>query len=250
MSAPTPLPDAASAHLWLFLFVPPPDPATLAAAARLMSEDEATQHARYLVDRARDEYALTRLLVRSVLSRYAPVAPAAWTFARSEHGRPEVSGPEGAPRLRFNLSNTQGLIACLVRAQGEVGVDAEDLKRRGETVEIAERFFAPAEVRALRALPASRQRLRFFEYWTLKEAYMKARGLGLTIPLDAFAFDLGAGPPIRIAFDGIADDPRAWQFGLARPSKRHILAWAIRRPAGGPPVRVETFAFDGAPGTL
>src|SRR6185436_18685723 len=103
------------------------------------------------------------------------------------------------PRLHFNLTNTRGLVACAVSvAHAEVGVDAEALDRSGETVAIADRYFSTEEVRALRALPESAQRQRFFAYWTLKESYIKARGLGLRLPLDQFSFRLGES--IGIAF--------------------------------------------------
>src|SRR6185295_18612851 len=120
---------------------------------------------------------------RTTLSHYAAVDPTAWQFARNRRGRPEISGPLGVAPLRFNLSNTAGLIACLVTLGVDVGVDVEDTHRRGETVRIANRFFSASEVAALEALPPERQRQRFFEYWTLKESYIKARGMGLAIPL-------------------------------------------------------------------
>lgn len=237
-------PGPSEAHLWLMRAPEPLEREPLAPLLRWLAPDEVARYERYLVEHARDEFFLTRVLVRSVLSRYAAIEPEAWEFERNEHGRPEVSGPEGAPRVRFNLSNTRGLIACMVRGEGEreVGVDVEDTERKGETVRIAEHFFAPEEVRSLRALPEGRQRLRFFEHWTLKEAYIKARGMGLAIPLDRFAFHLDAPPAIRIAFDPrLGDDASSWQFGLSRPSSRHMLAWAVRRPADAPPLRITTF---------
>src|SRR6185503_2215825 len=140
--------------------------------------------------------------------------------------------------LRFNLSNTEGLIACLVADDREIGVDVEDLERRGETVAIADRFFSPLEVAALRAVPEERQRARFFDYWTLKEAYIKARGMGLAIPLDHFSFVIEPGAPIGIAFDPrLPDDPSTWQFAQLRPTARHVISVAVRR-AGEPDLRL------------
>jgi 4'-phosphopantetheinyl transferase len=113
------------------------------------------------------------------------------------------------------------------------------MQRTGETVAIADRYFSPHEVRALRALPPDRQRERFFEYWTLKESYIKARGMGLAIPLHQFSFHLDRGTPVTISFDReLEDDPRAWQFDRYRPSERHLMASAIRRGVG-PELRVE-----------
>src|SRR5262249_50795126 len=112
----------------------------------------------------------------------------------------------------------------------DVGVDVEHVNRRLVGLELAERFFAPVEVAALRALAEENRGEHFFAYWTLKEAYIKARGLGLSLPLDAFAFQLDPGCP-RITFtERIADNPSAWQFARQRPGPDHALAVAIHRP--------------------
>ena len=137
------------------------DPYLIAAYHTVMSPDEAKQQARYRFAEGRREYLVTRALVRRVLSAYAPVLPRDWSFVRNSHGRPEIAGPKDAPRLRFNLSNTRGLVVCLVARDREVGVDVEDTLRRGETVGVADRFFSPFESAALRRQPASRQRDRF-----------------------------------------------------------------------------------------
>jgi 4'-phosphopantetheinyl transferase len=237
------------AHLWYVFSDEVKDPDLLAAYHRWMSPEEATKQARFYFPEGRHEYLLTRALCRSVLSKYAPIAPEDWSFVRNEYGRPAIAGPAGAPPIRFNLSNTRGLIACLVTREHEVGVDVEDTHRTGSTVEIADRFFSPSEVRALHAQPASRQRTRFFEYWTLKESYIKARGMGLSIPLDQFSFHLDEGPVIRISFDPkLVDDPGAWQFALYRPSARHQMATAVRAGRGADPVTIELREIVPAPG--
>ena len=108
--------------------------------------------------------------------------------SRNVHGRPEIlDRPAGVPDLRFNLSHTDGLIACAVTIGREVGVDVEHVGRR-LTHDIAGRFFAPREVADLKSLPVAEQPRVFFDYWTLKEAYIKARGFGLALPLGDFAF--------------------------------------------------------------
>lgn len=221
---------AGEAHLWYVFANEVRDPGLLAAYHRLMCPEEAASQRRFVFEKGRHEYLLTRALVRTVLSRYADVDPAAWTFVRNRWGRPAISGPAGAPRLRFNLSNTDGLIACLVSSACEVGVDVEFLERRGQTVEIADRFFSPFEVDALHRQAPGEQRTRFFQYWTLKESYIKARGMGLAIPLDQFSFHLDEGPTIQISFgDALDDDPQSWQFELFRPSPVHMMAACIRR---------------------
>ena len=206
------------------------DAALLASYGELMTPEERARNARYMFERSRREHLVGRALVRTTLSRYADVAPGAWRFREGERGRPEIDGPEGALGLRFNLSHTTGLVAVAVARGLDVGVDVEDGARQRTTVEIADRFFSQREVADLRALPAAEQRDRFFTYWTLKEAYIKAVGLGLAIPLDHFSFLLEPGAPVGVEFAPERDDdPADWQFDRARPSERHHLAVAVRR---------------------
>ncbi len=228
------------AHLWLLPSdgAAATDEALLARARGFLAPEEAARLAAYRFPRGRREYLLTRALCRSVLSRYAPVAPGAWRFRPNAHGRPEVAGPDGAPPLRFNLANTAGLIACLVGGAREVGVDVEAMDRRTHALAVAERFFSAAEAAALRALPQEAQRARFLEYWTLKESYIKARGLGLALPLGDCTFVLDAGRPPRVELlPRLGDDAAAWQFFQLRPTERHLAAAAVRR-GDGPEVRL------------
>jgi 4'-phosphopantetheinyl transferase len=208
-----------------------------AAARTTIAPEERARLERFAFPRDRLLYLATRMLVRTVLSRYEPVAPAAWRFAISEHGRPEILG--GAePPLRFNLSNTSGLVVCAVVRDGEIGVDAERVGAAAARLDVADRFFAPAEVRALRALAPDEQPRRFCEYWTLKESYIKARGLGLALPLDRFAFVLDPDGPPRIEIDpALGDDGPTWQFAQCQPTPDHLVAVCARR-RGRPDARV------------
>ena len=205
----------------------------------LMSEDEHARMARFVFDRDRRAFLLTRALVRTMLSRYAPIAPADWKFIANVHGRPEIlDRPAGVPDLRFNISHTDGLIACAVTIGREVGVDVEHVGRRLEH-DVASRFFAPAEVTDLQALPADEQPRVFFDYWTLKEAYIKARGFGLALPLADFAFKLQPPNSPAIAFEpSLDDDPATWQFLQHWPTPKHRLALAVRRDGNDLPVRI------------
>lgn len=224
-----PLPEG-EVHVWLAEPEALSEPRLLAAYAALLDEGERARHQRFHFERHRRQFLVSHALVRVTLSRYAPVAPEAWSFVTNAYGRPEVRA-DGGLRLRFNLSHTDGLALCAVTVDADVGADVEDSERSGETVSLAEHCFAPAEVAALRALPASLQRERFFTYWTLKEAYIKARGAGLSLPLTHFAFHLTPGEAPRISFDAaLPDVPEAWRFVPLRPSARHFGALAVRRP--------------------
>ena len=205
----------------------------------LLSTDEHKRMARLVFDRDRRAFVITRALVRTMLSRYAAVAPADWRFVENVHGRPEiVDRPAGTPDLRFNISHTDGLIACAVTIGREVGVDVEHVGRH-VTHDIAGRFFAPEEVTDLRGLPLEDQQRIFFDYWTLKEAYIKARGFGLALPLGEFAFKLNPpGPPAITFAPSLDDDPSTWQFVQDWPTPQHRLGLAVRREGADLPVRL------------
>ncbi len=233
-------------HVWLTTPETITDPALLATYMAWMNPEEAARQARFLFDRHRHQFLVARALVRSTLSRYAALAPADWRFVNNAWGRPDIDPGHGLGGLCFNLSHTDGLVAVAVaraevearpatpdparRAWPELGVDVEDTWRRSHTDQIAEHFFAPAEVAALRALPQARQHARFFELWTLKEAYIKARGMGLAISLHSFAYDLD-GRGIGLTIDpSLGDTREGWQFHLSAPTERHRLALAVRFP--------------------
>ena len=217
-------------HVWMVFPDTVRDPALLRSYHELMCAEEQVQQQRFRFEKGRHEYLVTRALVRTVLSRYADVDPRDWRFSKNYYGRPAIASPLGLPPLRFNLSHTDGLIVCLVGLEREIGIDVENLERPGETIEIADRFFSPIEATTLRAQPVASQHYRFFEYWTLKESYIKARGMGVSLPLEQFSFLLHPGQPVRIAFDPrMQDDPESWQFNQFRPSPQHLMAVGIRR---------------------
>ncbi|MBI2567409.1 MAG: 4'-phosphopantetheinyl transferase superfamily protein [Candidatus Schekmanbacteria bacterium] len=205
------------------------DARMLSYCERLLSSDERDRRDRFHFQRHRHQFLVSHALVRTTLSRYSHVEPERWEFSTNAHGRPEIAVPCQSPPLRFNLSHTDGLIACAVALAVDVGVDVEDATRSTAVAAIARRSFSPAEVNALEALPGARQTDRFFSLWTLKEAYIKARGLGLALPLDAFTMlvDRGDAPSIQFSA-AIADDPGAWGFHASAPTARHRLAVAVR----------------------
>jgi 4'-phosphopantetheinyl transferase len=205
----------------------------------LLSKDEHERMARLVFDRDQRAFVITRAHVRTMLSRYAAVAPPDWRFIENVHGRPEIlDRPAGTPDLRFNISHTDGLIACAVTIGREVGVDVEHIGRH-LTHDIAGRFFAPNEVADLRSLPLQDQERVFFDYWTLKEAYIKARGFGLALPLGEFAFKLNPPHPPAITFlPSLDDDPSTWQFMQDWPTPQHRLGLAVRRTGHDLAIRV------------
>jgi 4'-phosphopantetheinyl transferase len=200
-----------------------------AAARALLAPHEAARLQRMRFAEDGLLYLATRVLVRTMLSRYAPVPPTAWRFTAGAHGRPELASGETV--LRFNLSNAPGLVACAVTRDADIGIDVERIGSECH-LEVGDRFFSGREMAALRRLPPDEQRLRFYEYWTLKESYGKARGLGLKLPLDRAVFTIEPGRQPRAELDlSLEDDAGSWQFAQQRPTHEHVLAVCWRRQA-------------------
>lgn len=170
-------------HIWEYATDPGVD--RLAYAVSLLSAGERERWAAFRFDKHRAEYALSHALVRLALSEYAPVRAADWTFGVGEWGKPFIAGPVVHPPLWFNLSHTGGYVVCAV-ARMAVGVDVEQETRRADFAEVSQRFFAPGECEYLRGLPPELRRGAFFRIWTRKEAYIKADGRGLAVPLESF----------------------------------------------------------------
>lgn len=212
----------------------------LAAYAPLLSPLEAARNKRFVFDADRRRDLAARALVRTALSRYAAVDPHAWIFAAGRHGKPEIAEPAGYD-LRFSLTHTDGLVAIAVTRRRDVGLDAEHVNRPARGLDVAPRFFAAAEVDDLYATPASGQHRRFLEYWTLKEAYLKAIGAGLSTPLQSFAMRL-TDPPV-ISFANAQDDPAVWHFRRLNLGTDHVVALAVRDSLGPPTVTMHPDAL-------
>lgn len=222
--------------LWVALLDEEADSGLTGHFARISTEEERRQQGKFHFAKDRYRYLVTRLLVRYTLSRYAPTRPEAWQFAANDFGRPFIANPDPVARgLEFNLSHSQRMVILGVARDCRIGVDVEDLPRRAP-LDIADRFFSPSEVRQLQSLPSAARAGRFFDFWTLKESYVKAHGQGLSLPLDRFGFELAAGHDIRAYFDsGLDDTPENWVFWQWHPTADSVAALcAARRSAMAP----------------
>lgn len=220
------------AHVWLLK--PEAVRDELTSRLYVLSAEERARMASFRFESDRLAYGASHLLLRAALNWCAPdVPPEAWELTDSRLDRPEVVAPAISPRLRFNISHTRGLVACVVTREIDCGVDVEVQRQVEDMEDLAIRVFSPAEISALMALPVSLRPTRFFSYWTLKEAYVKARGLGLSLPLEAFSFNLDSGD-IAITIDpSLNDHGRDWQFEQWAPTEQHLVAVAIKSGAIG-----------------
>jgi 4'-phosphopantetheinyl transferase len=202
-----------------------------------LSEAERRQEPRFYFSRDRLRYLVTRALVRTVLARYAPIAPRDWAFTTNRYGRPYIANDCAfAQRIYFNVTHTDGLIMLAVARDHTLGIDVENILARRVPLEIADRYFAAEEVARLRSLPQACQPVRFLEYWTLKEAYIKARGMGLSIPLDRFSFRFPVDERIEIAIHPDEQDaPSRWHFWQLRVANQYLAAVCAERVQHAPP---------------
>ncbi|MEX2272828.1 MAG: 4'-phosphopantetheinyl transferase superfamily protein [Vicinamibacterales bacterium] len=211
-----------------------------------LSEAERTRAARFHHLSDRWEFVLGRLMARHLLSARCSVAPGEFRFVENPHGRPEVAHPPLDRPLRFNLSHSGGIVACVLGEAYQIGVDVERLDRPPVDPRVIQRYCSEPEQAALADMPATLRHERFLELWTLKEAYVKARGTGLTLPLSKVSFDVGVEGPGDVSFNGVDDESR-WMFAHTRLEPRHLLAVAAERePDADAALRLRTFAPEDA----
>jgi 4'-phosphopantetheinyl transferase len=233
-------PDPREVHIW-FRDTVPATPEMVEAARATLSAEERVRADRFIFAKDRHEYTLAHDLLRRCLSMYRHVEPSAWEFETAPDGKPFLPGDRS---LAFNLSHTRGLVACAIGTGMPVGVDAEGATRVSDAGAIAERYFSLSEVASLGRRRDAAHKLRFLELWTLKEAFIKAVGVGLSQPLDSMSFaldDEGA-----IAFEpppGFAASE--WHFAMFEVAGS--LRIAVAAQAATPPRFIARASGPGGP---
>ncbi|QDV10117.1 4'-phosphopantetheinyl transferase sfp [Planctomycetes bacterium Poly30] len=218
------------AHVWTA------EPIPAARVLHLLDADERHRLTRFRFERDANSFASAHALTRLALSGAKPhILPSAWSFRTAEFGKPELSFPS---ELRFNLSHTRGLVAAATLVGAEVGVDVEAIGTREVAEELRERVLSPLESETLDALATHQQAERFFSIWALKESYIKARGLGLRLPLKeiSFAFHRRSRASLSETPRADADAPADWKVHLQRLGEpTHALGVTAGRVDGGGP---------------
>ncbi len=170
-------------------------------------------------------YLVGRALLRATLSKYVGIGPDLISLSREPYGRQFLTRYQQNDNLQFSLSYTDGLVAVVLISGGRVGLDIENTRRQIDCLNIAQSYFSEAEYQELKKLSGPIRNIRFFEFWTQKEAYMKARGLGLNLALDEVSFassDNTMGRTFILRRDG-----SIWHFRLMNPSVMHKAAVCI-----------------------
>jgi 4'-phosphopantetheinyl transferase len=209
-------------HLWIAA-VPDCLPA-LNDYQSVLAEDERDRAARFHFEHDRRRYAITRGILRKLLARYLGRSDV--SFACNRYGKPALAASTSA--LRFNVAHSRDLALFGFTLQHEIGVDVEWIRPDFATTDVAQRFFAPDEAIALTALPQAARVQGFFSCWTRKEAYIKARGMGLSLGLHGFAVTFAPGEPAALI--RVDDDPTAphrWTMSDLATTDGYAAAMAI-----------------------
>ncbi|MGK0372960.1 MAG: 4'-phosphopantetheinyl transferase [Glaciecola sp.] len=221
-------------HLWFVYSEQIQDSELLASYRNIISLTEARKNSRFLFEKGRQQHLITRALVRSVLSEYiGSVSPGEWEFTQNEYGKPEVLPVMLPFPLKFNLSHAKSMIVLAVSNGQEVGVDVESVDRDIASDKLANYAFSKKEYEQLKQVEAAFFQERFFDFWTFKEAYIKACGMGLSIPLDSFSFIFSETNKnmnkVSIKFEKERrDDPKYWKFWQIKPCKKFTVSLALK----------------------
>jgi 4'-phosphopantetheinyl transferase len=219
--APGRLPKNA-VHVWRRRLVPEFEAPERGSA--LLSEDENERASRFRVERARSAFIQTRSALRLLLSGYLDESPQSIRFRLTEYGKPVL---DEAFEFHFNVSHTDGL-SLLAFAHRRVGVDVEKIRHQPDALQLARRFFSEREREELENLPAEKLSAAFFLCWSRKESYIKARGEGLSLPLNQFDVSADADPsPILLATRPDPAEAQRWLLRDVPVSPQYAAAVAI-----------------------
>ena len=200
-------------HIWRANLCPPTD--RLALYEALLSNDEHQRARRFHFVHHRDRFIAARGILRSILSTYLQQPPADLRFAYGAHGKPYLDPPS---IVQFNMAHSHNLALYAFSTQRQIGIDVEYTRRKVAAMQIVERFFTATEIAALRRVPTVDQRQAFFNGWTRKEAFLKARGDGITVPLSSFSVSLIPDEPAALLW--VQDKPHEinrWRLGVIEP---------------------------------
>jgi 4'-phosphopantetheinyl transferase len=200
------------------------EPGCIERLGATLSHDERARANRFHFDRDRSRFVAARATLRAILGRYLQCDPAALAFGYGAKGKPFLAAPR-AIDMRFNVSHADALAVYAVSNGRDIGVDVERIDRRVD-VRIADRFFSQHERAALRSTTAARVTEAFFAIWTRKEAYIKGKGEGLSLRLDAFDVSIGE-PAALLRSDDHPDDAQRWQLVNLSPAPDYTGALAV-----------------------
>jgi 4'-phosphopantetheinyl transferase len=194
----------------------------------ILAPDEQARASRFYFAKDREHYIVARGVLRAILGRYLDRAPECLSFCYGAHGKPALRGQSHEDAIRFNVSHSQGIALYAFARSRQVGVDVEHIRLDLAVAEIAARFFSPREAAMLLVLPPDVQRQAFFRCWTRKEAYIKALGEGLSLPLDQFDLSSVHGEPATSsAAERNPSEASRWSVREISPAPGYAAALAV-----------------------
>jgi 4'-phosphopantetheinyl transferase len=224
-----PLVDLSADEVHVWHWEPASSSAEIPQLWKILAEDERQRAGRFLSPGHRDEFVLNHACVRALLSRYVSKPAERLVFDYSGRGKPSL---RGAPSLRFNLAHTRGRAALAVILEREVGIDVEAICPQLDAQRIARRFFSQQEQEFLQQLSGEKLDRAFFRCWTRKEAYVKARGEGLSIPLNQFDVSVMEDqPPALLSTRPDPEEAKRWLLYDLPLAAGHAAALAVAATA-------------------
>lgn len=212
-------------HVWrAFLNIAP---AWVQNLSWILSIDERKRADQFRFQKDRQDFIVARALLRMILGRYLRKRPDQVRFEYGSYGKPFLAG-EGDKELSFNLSHSQGLVLYAITRGRQIGVDVECVRDNRDTEAIARRFFSPQEIAAIESLPEPIRQRAFFACWTRKEAYLKARGDGLSVAMDSFSVSVSPGEPaLLLNAQNDTQESSRWSLADLDPDSRYVGALAV-----------------------
>ncbi len=207
-------------HLWLASLEQAPD--CVRSFLTTLAPDEQKRAARFYFEKDRRSFTVARGILRALLGHYLQVPPASLNFTYNAYGKPALLASSGQPALCFNLSHSHHLALFAFAYECELGVDIEYMRdmEQEDYLLMASSHFSPGEYVTLQALPETLRKTAFFNCWSRKEAYIKARGMGISIPLDTFDVSCVPGEPVALL--------------ASRDAPETVSAWSLSTPAVPP----------------
>lgn len=212
-------------HVWYFFTSNILERDLFARYGAELSNQELNRYYSFKFARDSCKYLTSRILLRNALSSYCRTLPSDWEFCHARYGKPYLRPAPSQYRLKFNLSRTNDLSAIVISAGREVGIDVEDIRSIDDPMPVATEAFSSVEIEELLRLEPGLRRQVFLEDWTLKEAYLKARGIGLSGSLEEVSWDRSDGKR-TLQFNGNKSDCVNWRALLEFPSVEHVCCVA------------------------
>ncbi len=218
-------------HLWLTFLDDIQTTELRLVYQMVMTPDEQKEHKRFYYDNHKFQYLITRVLLRTTLSRYCNISPQRWRFLDNKYGRSQIKPIPRVPPFQFCLSHTDGLVALAVVLKREVGLDVENLEIKKTSKTDEQKILSQEEIKQINNFTSKNQKTRYYDYLSLKKSLIKAIGKGAQVNPDQITFHIPKTASQQTTFSTRQRiNPANWKFKRVWPSRSHVATVAIRTP--------------------